>query len=86
MYNTLKQTLTSDWHAMRIIRLVLSGIILVQAITFHDPMLALFGGVFMLMAVFNTGCCGSGGCGVNYSGKAVTTPNEKDKIDFEEIK
>ena len=73
----------NDWNAMRIVRAVLSLVILSEAVSMHDITLGLFGGIFMLMAVFNTGCCG-GTCNISETSKP--TVNEKDKIEFEEIK
>jgi hypothetical protein len=83
MYNTLKQTILNDWNTMRIVRAVLSIIIISEAVSMHDLALGIFGGVFMGMAVFNTGCC-RGSCSVNSTNN--TSVNEKDKIEFEEIK
>ena len=86
MYSDIKQQLFSNWHAMRVVRAVLSLIIIAQAISLHDGMLGAFGGVFMLMAVLNTGCCGNA-CNTQYKETANIPPGkENKKIDFEEIK
>ncbi len=82
MYSNILQTISTGWNPMRIVRAVLSAIILIQALVFHDGLLALFGGWFLLMAVFNTGCCAGGACSTPVSGKT----GKNDAVEFEEIK
>ena len=60
------RTLLSNWNLMRIIRLVLGTVILVQGIIGKDFVSIVFGVLFGGMAVLNMGCC-SGGCSVNTS-------------------
>ncbi len=59
---TLKYNLINNWNIIRLIRLGLSIIILVQAIHIHDVLFGIFGGFFMFQAFTNTGCCGVNSC------------------------
>ncbi len=81
---TLKMTLLTNWNFMRVIRLVLSLVILVQSIQMHDPLFGMFGAFFLFQALSNTGCCGSGGCATDLpaNGNSKTIEN----VEFEEIK
>jgi hypothetical protein len=56
------KALLARWTIARILRLILGTGILVQGITNHDIMFAIAGGIFALVAITNTGCCGSNGC------------------------
>lgn len=85
MVNELKDRILMNWNAMRILRGVLSLIIVVQAIIYHDTTLAVFGGVFALMALFNTGCCAGGACQTSAPAKN-TAVKGSDDIEFEEVK
>jgi|KBSSwiStaDraftv2_1062776.scaffolds.fasta_scaffold753913_1 hypothetical protein len=64
--------LTTGWSSMRILRFVMGMAGLVFAIRNHDMLLGLAGGLLLLMAVFNFGCCAAGSC-------SVTTNNSKMK-------
>lgn len=55
--------LTQNWGFMRIIRLVIGGYALVEAIRSSDILIGMMGTVLVGMAVFNVGC-GPQGCGV----------------------
>ncbi|HLV45612.1 hypothetical protein ACKUSY_17370 [Myroides odoratus] len=71
------------WNLMRIIRLVLGIVIIVQGIQAQQWMLVALGGLFTLMTLFNIGCCGTGGCNTTYStSKAKNTED----ITYEEVK
>lgn len=59
--SALRQKLTTNWHAGRILRLVMGLLLAVAALVQHDGMLGLFGAFFLFQAVTDTGCCG-GGC------------------------
>ena len=52
----------NNWTLMRLIRTVLSVLIIIQAISIHDIAMSLVGIVLLGMALANIGCCGSGGC------------------------
>lgn len=73
----------SNWNFMRIIRLVLGIVIIVQGFHAQQWMLAALGGLFTLMPLFNIGCCGATGCNTTYStSKAKNTED----ITYEEVK
>jgi hypothetical protein len=83
IFSWIKQQLCSNWHTMRIVRGVLSLLIIIQAITLRDMPLGLFGGFFLLMTAFNTGCCAGGSCNTENSNPAA---KGNDNIEFEELK
>lgn len=56
------EILKNNWHLMRIMRLVLGGIAVVEYFSMHEPFLLLIGGVFLVQGIFNIGCCGAGAC------------------------
>lgn len=70
---------------MRILRLALGLLVVWQAIQIGEWAPGLLGGLFVLLALTNTGCCGANGCGV------PATQNEKENvagtngIEFEEV-
>ncbi len=70
------------WNLMRLIRLVLGVIILVQGIMQKEYAFAFVGALFAALSIANIGCCGSQGC--------ATTPINKDfknskEITYEEV-
>lgn len=70
-----------NWSFMRILRLLLGGIILVQGIMAHEVPYAIIGGLLALMAFANIGCSG-GACSVPVS--RIKAPIEK-SIDFDNL-
>ena len=81
--NTIKATLFSNWHFMRLLRLGLGVFIAIQAYKMHDSFSGVIAAFFLFQAITNTGCCGSGGCSV------PTPKSNSDKIEdveFEEVK
>ena len=56
------KVLTSNWHIMRIIRLILALAIIVQSWYMKDTTTAMLGLLLLASAVFNVGCCGPSGC------------------------
>lgn len=79
---TFKYNLVNNWNVVRLIRLALSLIIIVQAIQIHDVLFGVFGSFFLYQALSNTGCCG-----VNDCAPATNKPiNESEEIEFTEIK
>jgi hypothetical protein len=74
--------LTQNWGFMRIIRLLVGGYALVEAIRASDVLIGIMGAVLMGMALFNMGC-GPQGCGVP-TNKSNST-HSSDEIEYEEI-
>jgi hypothetical protein len=65
----MKEQIINNWNFMRVLRLAAGIAIVVQGIVAKEALFAIMGLVLASMAVFNAGCCGSGGC--------VTTPAKK---------
>ena len=68
---------------MRIVRLVLGIIVIVQGIQANEWMFVALGGLFTLMPLLNIGCCGTAGCSTNYSQRKSTGTED---ITYEEVK
>lgn len=77
MLTSLKQ----NWGFMRIIRLVIGGYALVEAIRASDVLIGIMGTVLVGMALFNLGC-GTQGCGVPTSRTKTT---HSDDVEYEEV-
>lgn len=77
----MKQSILNNWYFFRFLRLVIGITIIVQGILAQDMLFGMVGLLFTGMAVFNTGCCGTGGCNVPIK---KTVQPEKD-IDYEEV-
>lgn len=67
---------------MRILRLTIGLIVVLQAVIMKDILFGALGGLFTLMPLLNIGCCGSAGCNV------PTRPNNKEvkDISYEEVR
>ena len=73
--------LTQNWGFMRIIRLLVGGYALVEAIRASDVLIGIMGTVLVGMSLFNMGC-GPQGCGVPTSRNKNTS---SDEVEYEEI-
>jgi hypothetical protein len=78
-----KEQIFSNWTLMRMVKFVLSIIILIQSVQQHDLMFGFLGGIFLTQTLLNIGCCGVGGCSVPV--KKVDSSTIQD-VQFEEIK
>jgi len=78
-----KQQILSNWRVMRLVKLILSVIILIQSVQQQDVMFGFFGGIFLTQTLLNIGCCGVGGCAVPM--KKIDPLTIQD-VQFEEIK
>lgn len=79
----IKDTLFTNWHVMRWLRLGLGLIMGVQAMQRHDVLAGFISFFFLYQAATNTGCCGVAGCSVPGStGKTEKT----EEVEYEEIK
>jgi hypothetical protein len=79
----MKTLLFRNWNFFRILRLVLGIIIIVQAFVVKDVMFGIAGLLFSLMAIFNTACCGVGGCNVVSPRNKIQQSTD---TSFEEVK
>ena len=75
------KNVVQNWGLMRIIRLVIGGYALFEAIKSYDTLMGLLGFVLVGMAILNVGC-GAQGCGVPVN---KSTSNESDEVSYEEI-
>lgn len=79
----MKHKLLSGWHAMRLLRLGLSLLLIIHAFQSTEWSMLVFAAIFLFQAIFNVGCCGTGTC-------APMPPRRKNNnttdISFEEIK
>lgn len=73
-----------NWNLMRIMRLAIGIIAVVQGIETQQWILSVLGGFFSLMALLNVGCCATGNCGVPLRKNTVSGGTED--ISFEEVK
>ena len=73
--------LTQNWGFMRIIRLIIGGYALFEAVRSSDIFIGIMGTVILGMALFNIGC-GPQGCGVPTHQSKST---HSDEIEYEEV-
>lgn len=73
----------SNWNFMRLLRLALGIMILIQGIHSNDLLLTILGALFSLMPLLNIGCCGAGNCRVPVQ-KTIDTQTEEST--YEEVK
>jgi hypothetical protein len=79
----MRQLLLTDWHIVRLLRLVLGVWIGVSAIQKQDVLLGFISTFLLWQAISNTGCCGTSGCSAPQS--KANQPS-KTEVNFEEIK
>lgn len=77
----MKQMIVSNWNFMRVLRLIMGIAIVVQAVMAKDALFGLAGLLLTGMAIFNVGCCGTGGCNTPAKKNAETTKD----ITYEEV-
>lgn len=71
-----------NWNFMRMLRLALGILIIVQGIMANEWLLVGVGGLFSLIPLMNMGCCGVSGCST-----PAPRSNKKTKdITYEEIR
>lgn len=79
----VKETLLTNWHFARILRLTLGIVIIIQGMIEHEIAFTLLGVAFAGMAVFNAGCCGPAGCRTSFSNKEELAENKD--VNYEEV-
>ena len=67
--------LLKNWTFLRVLRLAMGIVVIVQAIIIKDILFGIAGIIFTIMALFNQGCCA-----VN---RTCSTPIKNDKIEKE---
>ena len=76
--------LLKGWNWVRVFRLVVGTAALVQGILYHNNILWMMGGLLLVQAVFNMGCCGIGGCAVPAKSQSKNQESIK-PIEYEEV-
>ena len=66
-----------NWDIIRVLRLSLGIIILMQGIAGGDWLFIAIGGWFSLMPILNIGCCGTSGCSMPVSKGIRNTEDAK---------
>ncbi len=82
--DSIKSTLFTNWHLVRILRLVFGIFVLVQAVTMRDALAGMISALFLYQAFTNTGCCGASGCAVPTT--SVNKDQKIEAVEYEEIK
>lgn len=82
-----KYRILGGWTFMRFLRLALGLLISIEAIKGTDFLLGMLGGILLLQAFFNTGCCGSYACDTNHSyDKLASVDKTLENVSFKELK
>lgn len=76
------KVLVNDWNVMRVIRLALGILVIIQSISEKNFMLTVAGGLFAFLALINVGCCGANGCAVK---SRENKSNLKEEAVYEEV-
>lgn len=79
----MKQAIFKNWNFMRLLRLGLGIIVVVQSVLMKDTTMGILGILFTALPVFNIGCCGAGGCAGTFSKENNGKPED---ISYEEVK
>ena len=58
----MKQSILNGWNFMRVVRIALGILIIVQGFQANEWLLVALGALFFLMTLLNIGCCGTSGC------------------------
>ena len=72
----------SNWNLFRVVRLLLGAMFVFEGIRSQEMTVIFFGGVFMLLPLFNVGCCGPSGCAT----PKHKIENPEKEVVYEEIK
>lgn len=70
-----------NWNFMRVLRLALGIIVIVQGIEAKEWLLVGLGSLFSLMPLMNIGCCCTAGCNV----PAPKNKKSTEEISYEEV-
>lgn len=82
----MKALLVTGWSFMRLLRLATGLVGIVFGLKNNDTLLGFAGFFLLLMAAFNLGCCGVGGCTITTHKESAKPRNkEQGDINFEEV-
>lgn len=62
---------SGKWTLVRFLRLIVGMAVLVQAFLQEDLLFGMAGGMLILLALFNVGCCGTGSCKVDLQKREI---------------
>jgi hypothetical protein len=82
--HTLQQTILTNWHFMRWLRLAIGLYAITEAVKMQDYAIGFLGGIFLLQAITNTGCCGTKSCSTSAQNNSYG--KQLNETTFEEIK
>jgi hypothetical protein len=74
-----------SFDAMRLLRIFLSGAVMVQGYQDKQSSFILLGLMFLLMTLFGVGCCSGGSCFVRTKSSDNLPPTAKEEFTYEEI-
>jgi hypothetical protein len=84
--NSLKQRLFTNWHLVRIMRLAIGTMLLVEGIRSREWAIGLFSVFFLYQAITDTGCCGSQGCYTTPDKASLKKQDVTTEVEYEEVK
>ena len=82
----MRQALTTNWNAMRVIRVAMGAAALGFGILRHDNLLMAAGGFLLFMGLTNTGCCAAGACDAPPSRRREDASKGIEGTTFEEVR
>lgn len=80
----MKTLLLKNWNIMRLLRLAIGVWAIIAAYQSGEALLGLMGGLLLVMAVMNIGCCGVGGCNTQMTTRKKSS-QKTEEISYEEI-
>lgn len=76
------QNIFKNWNFVRLLRLAMGIVLVVEAVKSGMWVLVAVGAVFIAMPLLNIGCCAAGNCSV----PTRRSKNRPDDVQYEEIK
>lgn len=78
--------ITGPWGFMRIVRLILGIIVLIEAWRSKELIFGALGIVLLWQSLMNVACCGSAGCDIDHTqNKPSSLKNNDNEVIFTEI-
>lgn len=81
MKKSIKEILFTQWNFFRVVRLLLSIVILIQAVMALSIPLGILGALFLVQVFLSPLGCAAGSCGI-----PVQNENKQKEITYQEIK
>ena len=80
----MKTILLRNWNLMRVLRLAIGVWAIIASFQSKEAVLGLMGGLLLVMAVMNIGCCGVSGCRTPTTTRKNTS-QKTEEVNYEEI-